>query len=133
VPYFIECKDWTDGQIQNNDSPDDIRDVNLTITHILSGPIHVNGAEPGDILVVDILDVDSSNYEWALLVFCQGEWRCFPHRTLSCRSKAIWDLQGIYTVSRHIPDVRFAGIPHPGLIGCPSHDLLATWNKRETG
>lgn len=48
--FRIECKDWTDGQIQNNDSPDDIRDVNLTITHVLSGPIHVNGAEPGDIL-----------------------------------------------------------------------------------
>jgi len=28
--FHIECKDWTDGQIQN--SPDDIRDVNLTIT-----------------------------------------------------------------------------------------------------
>jgi formamidase len=28
--------------------------------------------------------------------------------------------------------VKFAGITHPGLIGCaPSADLLATWNKRE--
>ena len=34
--------------------------------------------------------------------------------------------------SRHIPGVRFAGLTHPGLIGCaPSHDLLAKWNKRE--
>jgi formamidase len=47
-------------------------------------------------------------------------------------AKAIWDIQGIYTSSRHIPGVRFAGITHPGLIGCaPSHDLLAKWNKRE--
>ena len=36
------------------------------------------------------------------------------------------------TKSRHIPGVRFAGLIHPGLIGClPSHDLLAKWNKRE--
>ena len=34
--------------------------------------------------------------------------------------------------SRHIPGVRFAGLIHPGIIGCaPSADVLATWNKRE--
>lgn len=28
--------------------------------------------------------------------------------------------------------MRFAGVSHPGLIGtAPSHELLATWNKRE--
>ena len=28
--------------------------------------------------------------------------------------------------------VRFAGLTHPGLIGCaPSHELLAHWNSRE--
>lgn len=35
---------------------DDIRDVDLTSVHNLSGPIAVQGAEPGDCLVVDILD-----------------------------------------------------------------------------
>ena len=29
--------------------------------------------------------------------------------------------------------MEFAGITHPGLIGClPSRELLDTWNKRET-
>ena len=41
--FRIECKDWTDGQIKNDDSPDDIRDVDLTVVHVLSGPIYVNG------------------------------------------------------------------------------------------
>ncbi|KAG1795987.1 Acetamidase/Formamidase family-domain-containing protein [Suillus plorans] len=36
---------------------DDIRDVDLTSVHNLSGPIAVEGAEPRDCLVVDILDV----------------------------------------------------------------------------
>lgn len=41
---------------------------------------------------------------------------------------------GVYATSRHIPGVRFAGVSHPGLIGtAPSHELLATWNKREVG
>ena len=35
---------------------DDIKTVNLTKVHNLSGPIAVEGAEPGDCLVVDILD-----------------------------------------------------------------------------
>ena len=47
-------------------------------------------------------------------------------------AKTIWDIQGIYASSRHIPGVRFAGLSHPGLIGCaPSADLLGKWNKRE--
>jgi acetamidase/formamidase len=35
---------------------DDIRNVDLTKVHNLTGPIAVEGAEPGDCLVVDILD-----------------------------------------------------------------------------
>ena len=68
--------DWTGAQIGNNDSTpdpvhglsaalttrvdsidsDDVRDVDLTKIHNLSGPVAVEGAEPGDCLVVDILD-----------------------------------------------------------------------------
>lgn len=132
--FRIECKDWTDGQIHNNDSPEDIRTVNLTIPHVLSGPIHVNGAEPGDLLVVDILDVGTlPSYEWGFTgIFAKENGGGFLTEHYPTAQKAIWDLQGIYARSRHIPDVKFAGIPHPGLIGCaPSHELLATWNKRE--
>jgi formamidase len=48
------------------------------------------------------------------------------------RAKAIWDFEGIFCSSRHIPGVRFAGLIHPGILGCaPSPEILATWNKRE--
>jgi len=48
-------------------------------------------------------------------------------------SKAIWDIEGVYCSSRHIPGVRFAGLIHPGLIGtAPSADLLQMWNRRES-
>src|SRR3712207_2608131 len=53
----VECREWTDGQIGNNDSANDVRDVDLNRAHMLSGPIGVEGAEPGDLLVVDILDL----------------------------------------------------------------------------
>ena len=55
--FRVECIDWTGGQISNDDSANDVRDVDLTKVHYLSGPIKVEGAKPGDLLVVDILDL----------------------------------------------------------------------------
>src|SRR5690606_24334642 len=55
--FRVECLDWTGGQIGNNDSANDVRDVDLNQVHYMSGPIDVQGAEPGDLLVVDILDI----------------------------------------------------------------------------
>ena len=132
--FRIECKDWTDGQIKNNDDPSDIEQVDLSVVHVLSGPIWVNGAQPGDILVVDLLDIGPlPGDEWGFTgIFAKENGGGFLTDHFPNAAKAIWDFQGIYTTSRHIPHVRFAGIIHPGLIGCaPSHELLATWNKRE--
>ncbi|GAB7387931.1 acetamidase/formamidase family protein [Bacillaceae bacterium] len=132
--FRIECKDWTDGQIQNNDDPSDIRDVNLKRVHVLSGPIYVNGAEPGDILVVDILDIGAlPSSEWGFTgIFARENGGGFLTEHYPHAAKSIWDFHGIYTTSRHIPGVKFAGIMHPGLIGvAPSHELLDRWNHRE--
>ncbi len=132
--FRIECKDWTDGQIKNNDSPDDVRDIDLSIVHVLSGPIEVKGAKPGDILVVDILDIGClPGDEWGFTgIFSRNNGGGFLTDHYPDAAKAIWDLNGIFATSRHIPGVRFAGLTHPGLIGCaPSHDLLARWNRRE--
>lgn len=53
----IECLDWTGGQIKNNDSADDVKNVDLTQVHYLSGPFEIETAEPGDVLLVEIHDV----------------------------------------------------------------------------
>ena len=38
----------------------------------------------------------------------------------------------MYTHSRHVPGVNFAGLVHPGLIGClPDQKMLEAWNARE--
>lgn len=58
--------------------------------------------------------------------------RCFQCRVDRVRAKAIWDFEGIHCTSRHIPGVKFAGLIHPGILGCaPSAEILAEWNKRE--
>lgn len=55
--FRVECFDWTGGQIAPDDSANDVRDVDLTKVHYLSGPFGVEGAEPGDLMVVDLLDI----------------------------------------------------------------------------
>lgn len=132
--FRMECQDWTDGQIKNNDSPNDIRDVNLARVHVLSGPVYVNGVEPGDLLVVDILDMGTfQEYEWGFNgIFAKENGGSFLTDHYPEAAKSIWDFEGIYTTSRHVPGVKFAGLIHPGLIGvAPSLELLQKWNERE--
>lgn len=72
--FRVECMDWTGGQIGNNDSANDIRDVDLLQVHYLSGPIGVEGAEPGDLMVVDILDVGTfEDSQWGFNAFFSKE------------------------------------------------------------
>ncbi len=132
--FRVECIDWTGGQIKNDDSAMDVKIVDLSKVHYLSGPIGVKGAEPGDLLVVDILDVGVlPDYQWGFTgIFAKENGGGFLTNHYPDARKACWDFSGIYANSRHIPGVEFAGIMHPGLIGClPSHELLSTWNKRE--
>ncbi|WP_114809625.1 formamidase [Paraburkholderia kururiensis] len=134
--FVLETYDWTGGFIKNDDSADDVRDIDLSIVHFLSGPVGVRGAEPGDLLVVDLLDIGAkADSQWGFNGFFSktngGGFLTdhFPHA-----QKSIWDFHGLYTSSRHIPGVNFAGLIHPGLIGClPDPKLLDTWNARETG
>jgi len=43
--FIIECYDWTGGFIKNDESAADVRDIDLSIVHFLSGPVGVEGAE----------------------------------------------------------------------------------------
>ncbi|HKJ12724.1 MAG TPA: formamidase [Ornithinimicrobium sp.] len=138
----IDCREWFDGAIVNDDSADDIRDAPLDTVHVLSGPFAVEGAEPGDLLVVDILDVGPIPQEdsgplagqgWGYTgIFARKNGGSFLVDQFPDAYKAIWDFSGQTATSRHVPEVSFTGIVHPGLMGtAPSADLLARWNARE--
>jgi len=133
--FRVECVDWSGGQIKNDDNAIDLTTADLSVGHILSGPIGVDGAEPGDILEVEILDVQPlPGREWGYTAIFDnahggggflGDHFSTPH-------KAIWNFDGIYASSRHIPGVKFVGLIHPGVIACaPSKELLDVWNHRE--
>jgi formamidase len=132
--FIIQTYDWTGGYIQNNDSADDVRDVDLSTVHFLSGPIEIKGAEPGDLLVVDLLDIGAlPDSLWGFNgFFSKKNGGGFLTEHFPLAQKSIWDISGMFTHSRHVPGVQYAGLIHPGLIGClPDQKLLDTWNKRE--
>ena len=132
--FVLETYDWTGGYIKNNDSADDVRDVDLTTVHFLSGPVGVKGAEPGDLLVVDLLDVGAKpDSLWGFNgFFSKKNGGGFLTEHFPEAQKSIWDFHGLYTTSRHVPGVKFAGLIHPGLIGClPDQKMLDMWNERE--
>ncbi|UBU15931.1 formamidase [Nonomuraea gerenzanensis] len=139
--FRVECREWTDGQIGNNDSANDVRDVDLSVCHMLSGPIAVEGAEPGDLLVLDILDLGpvpqatgaAPGEGWGYTgIFARENGGGFLTDHFPQAYKAVWDFHGQQATSRHIPGVRFTGITHPGLFGTAPHPyLLARWNARE--
>src|SRR3954468_24284591 len=138
----VHCREWFEGAIHNDDYADDGRDPPLYPVHVLSGAIGVQGAQPGDLLVVDILDVGPIPQEDSGPLAGQG-WGytgIFPKQNgggfltdqFPDAYKAIWDFRGQTATSRHVPGVSYTGIIHPGLMGtAPSADLLARWNRGE--
>ncbi|EON65424.1 formamidase [Coniosporium apollinis CBS 100218] len=121
-------------QIKNDDSADDMKNVDLTKVHYLTGPFDIETAEPGDVLLVEIQDVQPfQDQPWGFTgVFDKNNGGGFLDEIYPKAAKAIWDFEGIFCSSRHIPGVRFAGLIHPGILGCaPSPEVLAEWNRRE--
>src|SRR5260370_30724603 len=94
--FIIETYDWTGGFIKDNDSADDVRDIDLSIVHFLSGPIGVKGAEPGDLLVVDLLDVGPLKESlWGFhAFFSTPNGGGFPTRPFPLAPEAISEFQG---------------------------------------
>ncbi|GAB3137652.1 acetamidase/formamidase family protein [Micromonospora sonneratiae] len=140
--FRVDCREWFDGAMHNDDSAEDIRDAPLSVVHALSGPFRVEGAEPGDLLMVDILDMGPIPQEdsgplagqgWGYTgIFAKKNGGGFLTDQFPDAYKAIWDFQGQTATSRHIPGVSFTGIMHPGLAGtAPSAKLLAKWHERE--
>ncbi|CAN8229059.1 unnamed protein product, partial [Cochlearia groenlandica] len=137
--FRVEMLDWTGGEVKDNDSASDIKTIDLSTVHYLSGPIKVVdeegvAAKAGDLLAVEICDLGPlEGDEWGFTgSFDRDNGGGFLTDHFPCATKAIWYLEGIYAYSPQIPGVRFPGLTHPGIIGtAPSTELLRIWNERE--
>lgn len=74
--FKVECIDYSGGQVINDDCADDVLDLDHDSDHHLSGPFHVPGAEPGDVLEIDILEwVAALHYSYPFLITLYGASR----------------------------------------------------------
>ena len=53
----METRDAFDGQLNPETTAEELARANLNLVHPLTGPVYVNGAEPGDILEIKVHEV----------------------------------------------------------------------------
>jgi formamidase len=124
----LETRDTFDGYFGAGSTSKDIERADFGLVHPLTGPVWVEGAEPGDLLVAEILEVAPESFGFTAQVPGFGFLRDdFPEPYL-----VRWQLAEGWAVSDDLPGVRIAGAPFMGVIGvAPSRELLATISARE--
>jgi formamidase len=117
----LETRDAVDGQFTADSGHDDVVRIDRSIVHPLTGPIRVEGAAPGDVLSVEILDVVPGSFGYTAQIpgfgFLSDE---FPEPFL-----VRWELDAGWATSPDLPGARIAGAPFMGTMGvAPSRALL---------
>ncbi len=66
----IECEivDASGGQLDPRSTPADVAKLDFARVNPVTGPVFVDGARPGDALVVDVLDFTPSGWGWTAIV-----------------------------------------------------------------
>ncbi len=122
----FECRDAVDGQLNLQSTAGDVTDVSFDPVHPLTGPVAVEGAQPGDVLQVELLDLQHKG--WGYNVFMPGEMGLgllpeeFPDPGIH-----VWDLED--DVGKFVNGIEVPLDPFPGVIGVApgedgAHDTL---------
>ena len=124
----LDTRDTFDGFFDAGSSTKDVEQADFGLVHPLTGPVFVEGARPGDLLVAEILEVIPQPFGFTAQVPGFGFLRDdFPEPYL-----VRWQLAGGWAMSEDLPGVRIAGAPFMGVIGvAPSRDLLERASARE--
>lgn len=124
----LHTRDAVDGQVRPDSTAADLSALDTRVVHPLTGPVYVEGAEPGDLLEVEILDVAAGTFGFTLQVPGLG----FLSRHFAEPFLARWDLRDGWATSEQIPGVRVPGRPFMGTMGLsPGHDRLRETVRRE--
>ncbi len=64
----LATDDFAGGQIRRDSSAADLLALDFDAIYPLAGPVHVEGAEPGDALAVEVLDLRPADWGWACII-----------------------------------------------------------------
>ncbi|SEH17523.1 Acetamidase/formamidase [Natronorubrum sediminis] len=128
----FECRDATNGQLGPGSTAADIATLNVEPIHPLTGPIAIEGARPGDVLEVELLELE--HHGWGQTLVLPGELELglladeFPEPALH-----VWELED--GVARFVDGIEVPIDPFPGVIGvAPAEDgAHSTFPPRSVG
>jgi acetamidase/formamidase len=64
----FECADASGGQVHPGMTTDEYLTIDRTRIHALTGPVWVEGAEPGDVLQIDVLSTRHAGWGWSSVI-----------------------------------------------------------------
>jgi acetamidase/formamidase len=64
----FECQDSSGAQVYPGMTVDDFQKIDRGRIHALTGPLLIDGAEPGDVLQIDVLEVQHKGWGWSSVI-----------------------------------------------------------------
>lgn len=99
------------------------------LAHPLTGPLEVRGAEPGDVLEIEVLAYQTDDFGWTAIWPGSGFLGDLFDRPFLVR----WELDGSHARSEQLPGVAVPACVHAGVIGvAPSRELFERALARES-
>ena len=124
----LETRDGLDAALGPDSTVDDVLAVDLRLPHALTGPVHVEGAVPGDVLAVEILALESAPFGVTCVVPGFGYLSDLFADPVLVR----WRIDDGVARSDDLPGVAVPEALFPGVLGvAPSHALLVEIRERE--
>jgi formamidase len=125
---ILETRDALDGQIGPGSTIETVAAMDSNVVHPLTGPIHVEGSRPGDLLEVEIVDIVPDDFGYTTQSTAFGFLRDFFPDPYLVR----WRLDADGAVSEDVPGVRVPAAPFMGVIGvAPDQRLMEMAVARE--
>ena len=106
----LHARNASDFDLDPNSTYDDPRRPGGPV-HPMTGPVHINGAEAGDLLAVTLLDIEPGPYGYTSIT--DGGWVADQFEE---RLRVVWRLDRTSAVSDGLPGVRIPNGSFPGLI-----------------
>lgn len=124
----LETRDGIDGQLTRESTHADCATPDLGLAHPLTGPVHVEGAEPGDVLEVNFVGYETPGFG----VNCVIPGFGFLADVFDEPFLVPWELDGAVARSPELPGIAVPAVTHAGVAGvAPSHALMERQRERE--
>lgn len=129
VEVFTE--EATDGQLGPDSEIVDLLGVEMDPIHPLTGPVYVEGAEPGDVLAVTLHEIEVGDWAWQAIIPGFG----FLAEEFDEPYLRTWRLQPGDSVASFTDRIKIRLRPFPGVMGvAPATDsMLSTIPPRANG